>query len=204
MIFFPEIREVGCSLPLLPRSRGGFVWIFRVDAVRPRPATDREISTRRAQTWQKMFQILRFAHTWCRATACARRETTPTCIGSFKAFRCLRCAAPCVFRASTAQIARSLHKVFDFGVLDTQHLGFFPRNQGGGVLAPSSTGLVGQIWRDFPKQSLAPPHRDGSRDLDEKSASVAKDVPKSSFRSHLVSRHHAREARNHAELYRTL
>ena len=72
------------------------------------------------------------------------------------------------------------------------------------MLAPSSTGLVWQICLDFPKQSLAPPHRDGSRDLDEKSASVAKDVPKSLFRAHPESRRCVWEARNHADLYRTI
>ena len=49
--FFPEIREVGCSLRLLPGSALRFRLLFRVDAVRLRAATDREISTRRAQPW---------------------------------------------------------------------------------------------------------------------------------------------------------
>ena len=61
--FFPDIREVGCSLRLLPGSRPRFRLLFRVDAARLRAATDREISTRRAQTWQKMLRDLRFART---------------------------------------------------------------------------------------------------------------------------------------------
>ena len=72
------------------------------------------------------------------------------------------------------------------------------------MLAPPSTGLSAQICLDFPKQSPAPPRREGSRDLDEKSASVAKDVPNFSFRAHLESLRRAREARNHADLYRTI
>ena len=54
------------------------------------------------------------------------------------------------------------------------------------MLAPPSTGLSGQICLDFPKQSPAPPRREGSRDLDEKSSDLAKDLSKSSFRAHLV------------------
>ena len=72
------------------------------------------------------------------------------------------------------------------------------------MLAPSSTGLVWQIWRDFPSRRRATSRRDGSRDLDEKSSDLAKDVPNSSFRARLVSRHCVREARNHADLYRTI
>ena len=78
----------------------------------------------------------------------------------------------------------------------------FPRNQGGGVLAPSSTGLAGQVSLTFPGRRRAPPRRDGSRDLDEKSSDLAKDVARSSFRAHPKSRRRAREARNHADSYR--
>ena len=72
---------------------------------------------------------------------------------------------------------------------------FFPRNQGGGVLAPSSTGLAGQVSLNFPGRRRAPPRRDGSRDLDEKSSDLAKDVARSSFRAHLESRRRARDPR---------
>ena len=70
------------------------------------------------------------------------------------------------------------------------------------MLAPSSTGLSGQICLDFPSRRRATSRRDGSRDLDEKSSDLAKDVPNSSFRAHPVSRHCANEARDHADLYR--
>ena len=60
------------------------------------------------------------------------------------------------------------------------------------------------IWRTFPGRRRAPPRRDGSRDLDEKSSDLAKDVPNSSFRAHPVSRRRVREARNHADLCRTI
>ena len=80
----------------------------------------------------------------------------------------------------------------------------FPRNQGGGVLAFSSTGLCAQIWLTFPGRRRAPPRRDGSRDLDEKSPSAAKDVPTSSFRVHPVSRRSAREARFISDAVRAL
>ena len=90
--------------------RYGFGVLFRVPAAHLRAATDREISTRRAQTWQKMLRDLRFARTRGRAAVRATRETTPTCIGRFKAFRCLRCAAPSALLGSTAQIVRSRRK----------------------------------------------------------------------------------------------
>ena len=95
-------------------------------------------------------------------------------------------------RASSASAARS------------RALAFFPRNQGGGVLAPRLTGLCAQIWLTFPSRGRATSRRDGSRDLDEKSSDLAKDLPNSSFRAHPVSRHCVREARNHADLYRTI
>ena len=79
-----------------------------------------------------------------------------------------------------------------------------PRNQGGGVLASSSTGVSAQIWRDFASRRRATSRREGSRDLDEKSSDLAKDLSKSSFRAHPVSHRRAREARNHADLYRKL
>ena len=143
-MFFPEIREVGCSLPLLPGSAPRFGLLFRVDAARLRAATDREISTRRAQTWQKMLRDLRFARTRNRAAARVRRETTPTRIGT-----------------------------------------------------------IGSFWVELPGGSRhAPPRRDESRDLEEKSLSLAKDIPKSAFRAHPGSRRRAREARNQADLYR--
>ena len=73
------------------------------------------------------------------------------------------------------------------------------------MLASSSTGLYTQIWLTFPGRRRAPPRRDGSRDLDEKSSDLAKDVAGSSFRAHPGSRRHARVTRgNHAELYRTV
>ena len=70
------------------------------------------------------------------------------------------------------------------------------------MLAPSSTGLSGQVSLSFPGRRRAPPRRDGSRDLDEKSPSVAKYIARSSFRAHPVSRCRAREARNHKDWYR--
>ena len=73
------------------------------------------------------------------------------------------------------------------------------------MLAPRSTGLVCQISLTFPGRRRAPPRRDGSRDLDEKSSDLAKDVAGSSFRAHPGSRRHARVTRgNHADLHRTL
>ena len=72
------------------------------------------------------------------------------------------------------------------------------------MLAPSSTGLVCQVCLDFPSRRRSTSRRDGSRDLDEKSSDLAKDVPNSSFRAHPVSRHCVREARNHADLCRTI
>ena len=57
---------------------------------------------------------------------------------------------------------------------------------------------------DFPGRRRATSPCDGSRDLDEKSSDLAKDVPNSSFRAHPVSRHCVREARNHADLCRTI
>ena len=54
------------------------------------------------------------------------------------------------------------------------------------MLAPSSTRLCAQVWRDFAKQRRATSCREGSRDLDEKSSDLAKDLSKSSFRAHLV------------------
>ena len=50
---------------------------------------------------------LRFARTRCRAHTRARRETTPTCIGSFNSIWGLQGAAPFAFEALKAQIARS-------------------------------------------------------------------------------------------------
>ena len=70
------------------------------------------------------------------------------------------------------------------------------------MLSPSSTGLAAQVSLTFPGRRRATSRRDGSRDVDEKSASVAKDVPNSSLRAHPVSRRHAREARNHKDWYR--
>ena len=70
------------------------------------------------------------------------------------------------------------------------------------MLAPRLTGLCVQIWRTFPSRGRAPPRRDGPRDLEEKSLSLAKDIPKSAFRAHPGSRRRAREARNQADLYR--
>ena len=88
---------------LAPRSTGlaGQFWLT---------FPDREISTRRAQTWQKILRDLRFARAWSRAAVRATRETTPTCIGRFKAFRCLRSAAPSAFLGSTVQIVRFRRK----------------------------------------------------------------------------------------------
>ena len=135
---------MGCSLPLLPGSAPRFGLLFRVDAARLRAVTDREISTRRAQTWQKMLRDLRFARIRNRATARGRRETTPTRIGT-----------------------------------------------------------IGSFWVELPGGSRhAPPRRDESRDLEEKSLSLAKDIPKSAFWAHPGSRRRAREARNQAALYR--
>ena len=72
------------------------------------------------------------------------------------------------------------------------------------MLASSSTGLCAQIWLTFPSRRRAPPRRDGSRDLDEKSSDLAKDVARSSFRAHPGSRRRARDPRDHADLHRTL
>ena len=54
------------------------------------------------------------------------------------------------------------------------------------MLAPSSTGLCAQVWRDFASRRRATSRCEGSRDLDEKSSDLAKDLSKSSFRAHLV------------------